>query len=171
MRKILARCMLGVVVLSAITACGFRPVYATYEDDRDLTKKLTAIEISSADTVINQYVRRSLTRLITPEKNKARAPLYVLELDANASHGALAIQLDQEVTRYKTTVSLRYSIKEKASGKIMRQGTLVRQGGYDVVESEYAEHVSRNDTEKRVASELAEDLKLDIISALLDASQ
>ena len=157
--------LLSAILLISLSACGFQPLYATSGENSELGKELQSIELSYASNVLNQSVARTFKRLISPE-GKTRAPRYLLMLDVQATHGALAIQLNQEVTRYKTTVRLNYTLTDKQTGLEMRSGRLVRQGGYDVVESEYAEHVSRTDTELRVAKELAEDLKLDVISAL-----
>lgn len=157
--------LLGVALLMSLSACGFQPIYATSGVNSQLGKELQSIELSYASNVLNQSVARTFKRLISPE-GKKHTSRYLLTLNAEASHGALAIQLNQEVTRYKTTVRLSYTLTDMQTGKELRSGKLVRQGGYDVVESEYAEHVSRIDTERRVATELAEDLKLDIISAL-----
>ncbi len=156
----------AMIMLLSLSACGFRPLYATTGESGQLKSQLQSIELAYESAPTNQSIARAFKRLVSPE-GKTKSPRYLLNLNSEASHGALAIQLDQEVTRYKTTVSLSYSLVDKLTGELLREGSISRQGGYDVVESEYAEHVSRKDTERRVARELAEDLKLDVISALL----
>ena len=156
--------------LLVVSACGFRPVHGTTGESAELRKQLQSIEVVYQSSLINQSIGQSLERLLRPE-DKSKLKKYVLSFDSRVSHGALGIQLDQEVTRYKTTVSISYSLVDKASGKLLRQDTLQRQGGYDVVESEYAEHISRTDTESRVAKELSEDIKLDIMAALIKAAE
>lgn len=152
------------------SACGFRPVHGTTGESAALRKQLQSIEVVYRSSLINQSIGQSLERLLRPE-GKNNSKRYVLSFDSRVSHGALGIQLDQEVTRYKTTVNISYSLVDKVTGERLRQDTLQRQGGYDVVESEYAEHVSRTDTESRVARELSEDLKLDIMAALIKAAE
>ena len=156
--------------LLVVSACGFRPVHGTTGESAELRKQLQSIEVVYRSSLINQSIGQSLERLLRPE-GKNNSKRYVLSFDSSVSHGALGIQLDQEVTRYKTTVNISYSLVDKVTGVVLRQDTLQRQGGYDVVESEYAEHISRTDTESRVARELSEDLKLDIMAALIKAAE
>jgi LPS-assembly lipoprotein len=162
----------GLIILALVglAGCGFRPVYSTQGENDTIRKDLLAITYAYEGTPVNQALMRALKQLINPQEETA--PIrYILSFDTLASHGALAIQLNQEVTRYKTTVSLSYDLTDSQTGKLIKQGRLTRQGGYDVVQSQYAEHVSRQETEKRVTKELAEDLKLDLISAVLDRSK
>lgn len=155
-----------VVALNSLAACGFRPIHASYGENAQLQQELASVDINYISTILNQTIASSLSRLLNPE-NKDAPTRYLLSLDAESSHSALAIQLDQEVTRYKTTVRANYTLKDIKQGTLITEGIYQREGSYDVVESEYAEHVSRKETERRVAKEIAQDIKLDVLTALM----
>lgn len=161
--------MLRIFVLCSalmVAACGFHPLYATNDEDAGVRRELAAINVEYKHDLLAQSVATAVKKLINPDSIQTK-PRYTLALDATSSYSALAIQLDQQVTRYKVTVTVHYTLADAQTNKVVADSSISRQGGYDAVESDYAIEVSRMDTERRVAKELAEDVKLDIVSAIM----
>jgi LPS-assembly lipoprotein len=162
MRKLLLSCFISIF----ITSCGFSPIYSQEGDNADIASKLLSVEVKPINTLIGQQYVKALEDVLDPSHIGATKN-YIIEVNLNKSVLPLAIEQDRTITRYKVVVTADYSIKEISGGKILSRGILKNEADYDKVDSDYATHVSENDTASRTIRELAKDTKVKIISALL----
>ena len=155
------------------TSCGFKPIHEVSSKETSL---LASIRLAPFNNRLAQLFHNALEEEIQSDSD-SKTHAFLLHYELQANDGAIAIQQNQEITRFNLTVSLQYRLEPmgetslmlaKNNGKRCRpiSGQIQRQGGYDVVESDYAVFISRNDTEKRVVNELVRDLKYQLLNIL-----
>jgi hypothetical protein len=153
----------------ALCSCGFTPVYKAdnYVDGSTTAREdLASIEVIAPHDLTGQFFQTTLSDLLSPTAKSA--PLkYRLEIKLDKSDTALAIEQDRTITRYKVVVVAHYKLIEIDTTKVLSEGSLKREGGYDKVPSDYATYVSSEDSTRRVTKELAADTKLRIMAALI----
>lgn len=150
-----------------ISACGFTPVYKATWDDSQMSDKLASIEIEKADNLLEQVFVSRLQDLLNPTSISSPAK-YLIKSDIETQKISLVIQQDRTTTRYKMVATLKYSITDIATGKIVNESSIKREGEYDKVDSDYATYISEEDTKKRIVKELAQDAKVRIMSFMLE---
>ncbi|MCE3233010.1 MAG: hypothetical protein K0R98_1267 [Rickettsiaceae bacterium] len=155
------------VVLLALSSCGFTPVYKQTVDSTGAvaTDEFAAVEIIAPHNLYGQAFATNLSDLLNPS-SKTVPIKYRLTTEVDKSESGLTIEQDRTTSRYKVTVMVKYTLTDVATGKVIDQGRIRRDGGYDRVESDYATYVSADDTAKRIIKELAADAKLKIISII-----
>jgi hypothetical protein len=162
-----------------ISSCGFSPVYSSAQK---ANIPLSTIQIDSSidkpdedDTVI--YLPRKVLQTFNTELNNVLNPehensnkRYRLQVKLRLSHTPLLIQQDHTITRSRVSLSAKYRLTSLVTKEIVSSGEISREGEYDQVESDYATFVSQQDTVVRVTKEIAEGLKIRLISALPNES-
>jgi len=156
---------LSIIAILSLTGCGFTPMYAQNADNEETAAKIAAVEVKPLKTIIGQEYIVALRDVLDPGHVGA-VPLYTLEVGVNRNTMPLAIAQDRTVSRYKVVVTVDYTLKEIATGKVLSKGVIQNEDDYDSVSSYYATYVSDNESAKRAASELAQDTKIKIIAAL-----
>jgi len=155
-----------IIFIISLNACGFTPVYKQNNSYFEANEKLASVKVNTDRGLNEQYFSSRLNDLLNPTEIDAEKK-YDLNIKLSVASTPLAIQQDRTVTRYKVTVGANYTLKDKASDNILSEGTIQREGGFDKVDSNYATYISEEDSKRRVTKELAEDMKLRIISVLL----
>lgn len=154
-----------IVTVLCLSACGFKPLYGSSQHN-SLSDTLAAVEIPEARNRTEQIFLVHLSDLLNPG-NISAPPQYRINVTLNQSSSPLAIQKDRTITRYKTIITAHYTLTDIATGKVIEENSLRRDGGYDRVESDYATYVSETQTVKHILHELAEDFKLRLTLTLL----
>jgi LPS-assembly lipoprotein len=157
--------IIAIFSLQALYACGFKPMYAQNADNSEISAKLSSVEVKSVKTLIGQEYVVALKDVLDPGHIGA-VPLYTIEVNVNTNTLPLAIAQNRTVSRYKVVVTVDYTLKEIATGKVLSKGLIKNEDDYDSVSSYYATYVSDNESGKRAARELAHDTKIKIIAAL-----
>lgn len=157
---------LMVVMCVVIGGCGFSPLYGNKAQGKGTVTELAAIELADIKGRMGQRLKNRLEDLFNPQ-HRHTTKGYVLDVVIQVTNTPFGIQLDSRITRYKTVISLNYTLVDKSTGKILSTGVVERQGGYDALNSDYATYISEKDNEKRITKELAEDIKLRLTSLLV----
>jgi|GEM_PF-600237 len=97
----------GLLVLGA---CGFRPLYAGPEGEA-VAEELAAIRVEAPLTRLGRILQNQLIDDLNPAGLQV-APRYRLELDLEQSRQALAIQLDDSITRFDLTLAAFFTLRE-----------------------------------------------------------
>jgi hypothetical protein len=162
----LLRKFIASLLLISLCSCGFTPVYKQNPGDVDATDKLAAVEIIVPHNLLGQEFKTELSDLINPN-SKSVEQKYRIEVKLTKDKTAIAIQQDRSVTRYKVTVRGDYKITAIDSSKVIGQGYMLREGGFDKLASDYSTYVSEDDTTQRIVKELAADAKTKLMSVVL----
>jgi LPS-assembly lipoprotein len=158
-----------IAIVFLLCSCGFKPVYqqTNYVDGSETASDaLASVDVIAQHDLNGQFFQTTLTDLLNPTA-KAAPKKYRLDVKLDKSETALSIEQDRTITRYKVTVTAKYKLTDTDTSKIISEGALRRDSDYDKVTSDYATYVSAEDSARRATKELASDMKLKVIAALM----
>ena len=152
------RIVILALVLGA-AGCGYRPLYGT---GGSLAKsELAAIEVAHIPDRLGQILRHDLLDRLSPFGEPTR-PRYRLEVKLSKRSRELAIQQDAEVTRVNLRLRAAFSLIDVSSGQQIFKGTARSVGSYNLIDSDYANVVTAEDTERRAAREVSENIRIQL---------
>lgn len=168
----MGRARTGLVLAAALLlgACGFRPLYGTASFPEGAEEAFASIQIAPVAPTndsdrIGYLVSDALDMAIHPPGVQAQVR-YTLTVRLADERRGLAIQDDASITRYNYRLSADYTLTPIGAETPVASGTAETTASYNVVDSQYATLVARDDAEKRAAREVAELIKLRIALAL-----
>lgn len=151
-------------------ACGFRPLYGKAAMPDGALETFARIEIAPVEATndsdeIGMLVADALDAALHGA-GQSGATAYRLELKLSDERRGLAIQDDTSITRYNYRLSAKWRLTETGKDTPMAEGNASATASYNVVDSQYATLIARNDAERRAALEIAEQIKLRLALAL-----
>jgi hypothetical protein len=96
--------------IALLGGCGFRPLYAGPQGEA-VSEELASIEVRAPQTRLGRILQNRLIDDLNPA-GLLVAKRYRLELALEQSRQALAIQLDDSITRYDLTLAAFFSLRE-----------------------------------------------------------
>ncbi|MEM9442744.1 MAG: hypothetical protein AAGA73_20050, partial [Pseudomonadota bacterium] len=102
-RRALAIRGMALVSVTALGACGFRPLLVR-ADGENVRSQLAAVRIAGPGGRLGQQLRIALEDNLDPTSSRPSS-LYDLNIRLRNTNRALAIQLDSTTTRYNLTLS------------------------------------------------------------------
>jgi len=151
---------LGLAV--GLSACGFAPVYGEKSAGVTAQTALDQVQISTInERLLGLEVRNNLIDQMNPNGEPV-SPLYRLDVSLKQSRGGVLVQPDASVTRYEYSLTADYRLIDLDKGDILTSGKFTARASYNVVDSEYATLVSRQDAQKRAAGTLSDELSMRI---------
>ena len=88
-----------------------------------------------------------------------RRPLYRLRVELARSKAPLAIQLDSTVTRFNLRLDATFTLIDAPTGQALYRDRARAIGSYNAVRSDFATLTAEQDTERRGARELSEEIR------------
>jgi LPS-assembly lipoprotein len=152
-----ARLAVPTLLLLALAACGFRPLYSTRT--YNVAPELAAIKVSSIADRRGQELRNLLYAELNPKGVPAQ-PIYVLDTDLSVSKQNLAIAKDETVTRANLIIVARYVMRTIETGQILFKSESSATTSFDVVRSEYANIAAEKDAQSRGLKVVSDDMTL-----------
>lgn len=153
----------GALVLSA---CGFHPLYGTGSFPEGAQAAFAQIAVAPIGPTndsdrIGYLLTDALDIALHPPGAKP-APKYLLTLKLADERRGLAIQDNASITRYNYRLTADWTLTPAGvkDAKAVGTGTAETTASYNVVDSQYATQVARNDAEERAAREVTELIKL-----------
>ncbi|MEM1360268.1 MAG: LPS assembly lipoprotein LptE [Pseudomonadota bacterium] len=143
--------------LTALASCSFSPLYAPGGAGQALSGQ---IEIQDASNLQTYEITQALTRAFGP----ARMPEFRLTYQSRIVSEDAAITSGQEISRVNLIGTLRYSVRDLASGDIVTSGATNGFVGYSAAGDTVATNAARRDAEKRLATILADQTFAAVIS-------
>ena len=153
LRFLAAACM-----LVPLAACGFRPLYGNGSGS---ARALSNVSIGPIADRQGQILRNELLDRITPGGSVASAP-YVLTVEYRENLSQLAIRRDDTATRANLRVSTQFKLREVSTGVVVYNGRSTATASYNLVQSDYANLVSRRAAQRRAAKLVADDMTTQI---------
>lgn len=159
----------------AAGACGFRPLYGGSVGD-EVAAELASIEVVAPDTRIGQILKNRLLDDLNPAGTTV-APRYRLNVQLSRTKTALAIQLDETITRFDLTLAAFFSLRDLEEGgpppgedeagqgedgagpAPAYRSALRRVASYNVVTDPFATLMAEQDAELRAATELSRGIR------------
>jgi LPS-assembly lipoprotein len=143
-----------------LSACGFRPLYATAEGGGAGLAQMALVSVE-ADEAIGDIVSRAFERRI----RGGDGALYDLSVRASEQAERLAVQIDASVTRYNYRLVGDYTLVERATGK-RYTGNVVSIASFNVVNSQYSTLYAEEQAKEKAAAQLVEDIERDVLLKL-----
>jgi LPS-assembly lipoprotein len=154
---------LGLVFLF-MSSCAFKPLYSSYEGD--VVDRLASIKISQIEGRLGQVMRNALVQKLTPLGNP-RDPHYILDVSLGFSDRDLGVAKDATTTRTEVILSVRYTLKDAKTGKILHQASETESADYNILTTSYYSNiVSKNNAQEGTVELVANLIKLSISSYL-----
>lgn len=151
---------LGGALAGSLGGCGFRPLYggAGDADEPAVREQLAAVEIRGLGGRLGQVLRNDLLDLLNPSGAPVPAS-YVLAVELRRFASALGIQLDNTITRYNLVLVARFQLRERDTQRVLYRSLVRRVSSYNVSQQPFADLIAEQDAERRVAREVANDIR------------
>jgi LPS-assembly lipoprotein len=157
----------GILLLClALVGCGYEPLYGEHgAAGTAVTADLSAIRIEAIPDRIGQKMYNLLHERLTPE-GKAQQPQYSLRVRLREVVEELLYERDETATRANLTLRADYELRRIADNELIAKGTSRATSGYDILSSQYATLVSKDDARDRSARVISDDLRTRMAVAL-----
>jgi len=163
------------IVLLALPACGFQPVYGTQANGYAAQDVTAAIRIAPIKDRVGQRIRNELIRQLTPGGEPADAP-YLMRLQVQVSERDIFARTDREVDRVSVTVTAHFQVIDAATlnpadpgtpPTVIYADTAFAESSFNRFASEFANIRARQDAENRAAGEVALFIRNQIVAAVV----
>ncbi|HMP63071.1 LPS assembly lipoprotein LptE [Phenylobacterium sp.] len=159
----LAALALGLAAL-ALSACGFRPLYA----EPGVTPGLSAIDVTAPGGRVGYLVGEALTDGL----GRGTAPAaWRLDLDLAEQRFPRGLRVDNVATRYEYVLTAAYTLRATATGAPAKTGRVRVELTYDSADQPYASVAAQQDAQERAAAEAARRIQLDLAAWFADQAR
>lgn len=151
--------LIGLIVLFAISGCGFQPVHGT-QTRAEYASQIESVEIVTDNTRSGQLLKAEIQDLANPTAQRSEK-LFVLKITVTETEMSLFINPDGTSGRGDYQFTSNYVLSRKFDGKVIDMGTLTRSSSYNnALTADFSTFVSREAAKRRGIVELAQDYKL-----------
>ncbi len=154
----LARRSVLVLAAGGLAGCGFRPLLGRRDGAPSVQAVLSTIRIDrigeDRQRRLGQILRNELIDRFSAGRGLQPAR-YALDITLEQDITALVIQSSNTVTRSSLVVSAVFELSDLASGEVLLRSTASATGSHDIVVSEYASQVARQETAHKAVRDLA----------------
>ena len=149
----------GLVAAVSLSACGFRPLYATGTTPDGMSSYFTQVFVEPIPGRQGVHLRNQMLDALTPGGTPSSAA-YRLSIKLEDVKEGLAIQENTQITRYNYSMTAKYELRDSVSGEVLDHGTARAIAAYNVVDSQFATQSAERDAQERAAREVGEDIRL-----------
>lgn len=151
------------VLLLALGACGFQPVYGKRSGETGrqsaVTADLASIAVSPIADRAGQLLRNSLLDKLTPRGTPGQAR-YRLDVSLAESRSDLVILKDSTSTFVKVRFAANFVLVDLETGQPVHRGQSESTTTFNRVDSDFATLSAEKDARRRAADEISEDIRL-----------
>ena len=160
---------LAVLVLFAVAACGFEPLYVqktSKEDkwyfdgdfDNYVTDQMAQIKIVVTGERLGQQIKNNLLDLLTPQGVPAKPKYYLYVNPVQENEYDQALRSDITATRKRIDYKVNYHMTQNS--KEVMKGNTVSFVSYDILDNPYSTVISRKKVQQDAAKIMANDIAL-----------
>jgi len=158
------------VMMLAISACGFRPLYAPPDEDTKIQgvyafDALQRVVIANIPDREGQYLRNALVRLLHPKGRRGEA-LLILNITLSESTSSLAVQRSAEATRANLTVKSNFQLYRVDGGNEIHSDLVTSSSGYNIFRSEFQTLMAEKGARERALDDLAQQIRIRLAAYL-----
>ena len=154
-RRVFPLMALLAVAITALSGCGFRPLYE--DGERSAIRTLRNVEIGPIPDRVGQQVRNRLLDRLSPA-GKATRPLYRLEVRVAEEKVGLAVETDDTVSRINLKLTARFDLRARSAERPLFSGTARTFAAYNITRSDYANLIAERDARSRAALVVADQI-------------
>lgn len=145
------RAFLKLIAATPLAGCGFTPLYGEGTAAQAARGK---IDVAQIDGLMGFKLRQRLTTRLGP----ATAATHRLSVSIRTTSQKLAINQENEITRYSLTGVATFNLLEKTANTSVLKGNVRAFAAYSATASAYATSVAERDAHERLANSLAEQI-------------
>lgn len=148
-----------------VAACGFRPLYQKQADDPGVVQDFAQIKVLNVRPTkrihdrLGQKMHNILVDRLNPD-GIAAAQRYRLEVTITVSRERTGVQITDEATRARLTVSSKFTLTDRSGKQTLLTGTERSVNSYNIVVSEFATLSAETDAADRAVREISDSIKL-----------
>ena len=142
-----------------LSACGYQPLYGERSGGVPVRQAFSAISIAPIPDRVGQLVRNQLIDSLTPQ-GRPRDPVYILTVVLTQTKEGVALQSDEQATRFNVTLEARFALRESDGGAVVTQGNTRSVAAFNIVRSEFANITAEADAQRRAARQVADSIAL-----------
>jgi len=158
----------GVLALSlatlALSACGFRPLYA----EPGVALGLSDIDVPSPRGRAGYLVSQALNDALA---TRPGASGWRLDLDLSEQRFPRGLRVDNVATRYEYVLTAAYTLRAGATGEPAKTGRVRVELTYDSADQPYASITAQQDAQERAAAEAARRIQLELAAWFADQAE
>lgn len=160
------RAVLCAVFLLALSACGFQPLYQKHPASGAISEDLGRVKVANIKTKKreNDRLAQKFHDLLLDRFNpngRPRQPAYTLTITMAVGKEETGIQITDDATRARLTVSASFSLRGTAqNNEEVLTGSERSVNSYNIVDSEFATLSAEADASDRAIRELSDAIKL-----------
>lgn len=158
------------LVLLSVSACGFRPLNHPRLEGGAVTRGLTDVKIEFIEDRVGQQLRNELLDRLNPYGQPDR-PLYRLTVDLQEGQQNLSIRKDDSSTRANLIIASQFRLYNIQTNQQITGGNFRSVNSYDILTSEYATQVARENARKRGAQQIAQHIETRLSLYFLEQAQ
>ena len=147
--------------LGVLGACGFQPLYGGRGVGAAVRPALAQIQVMRIPDRIGQQVRNNLLDSLTP-RGAVPKPAYRLNVALTVEKEGLAIQIDDQVTRYNLTLTAHYRLLSTTDGRELHKGSTRSIAAFNVAVSDYATLIAERDALTRTARDASDEITMQL---------
>ena len=144
--------------LTALTGCGFSPLYAENEQGETVATELAAIRIDPMRDRVGQQMHNLLRDRLNPTGQPV-SPDYRLLLELTETRSELGVRRDETATRANLKLDANFYLRRAGSGEQILSGRSTSTTSYDILEEPFASTISERDARERALREVADDIE------------
>jgi LPS-assembly lipoprotein len=149
--------IIALVALTTLSACGFRPLYATDGDSYETASNMAQVKVAVINDRVGQITRNALIETLTP-RGQSTTPLYDLQVSLAESTSEQGFTKDNEATIADYLLTATYQLSRRHDSKLLRQGNVRIRTSYNIVDSDFASIEAENAAQADAARNLAQQL-------------
>jgi len=148
-------------ILSLLAACGFKPVYGVNSAGKSpsAVQEFAAIEIPVLPNRLGQQMRNLLIDALHPD-GATGDYRYKLAIAIKEAVVSLGLQQNSTSTRGQVRLTIRYSLIDAESSKVVLTETLRTSTGYNILINQFSTVLSQDDAEAQGLQQIADDMTL-----------
>lgn len=152
-----------------LAGCGYRALYG--EQASGVTSEdLALVYVAGIPDRPGQQLRNNLVQRLNPAGQPTR-PIYTLSVSLSIASTGVSLSRDNTTSRTSITTTAKYTLTDSSSGKGLFTGTSRATDAYDVLVSDYATLVSRDDAVNRAIREVSDDIRTQLAVYFQDRKQ
>lgn len=148
--------VIGALALFA-AACGFQPMYGGGSRGESAVQ-LAEISVDLIEDRVGQEVRNRLIDRLVGSSSRGRKPVYALSVTLDESISELSVQKTQIASRANFSLTAHFSLRLLENSASVYSGSSLATSSFDILKSEFATTISRQDARSRAAMVIADDI-------------
>ena len=124
-------------------------------DDPTVPRMLERVEIATISDRTGQLLKHELMRRFKPRGSPA-PDLYTLTVSLSEKTEGVGLRIDDTATRVNLTMTARFAVLDKATGRASIRGIETSVNSYNVLRSDFATVHARDDAHRRAITRIAD---------------